>query len=350
MLKLKPGNVFQKLNNMDKKQAYTWGGIVLVCFIAFLVLISFMGSEDDSSFDNYSTHGYDLAQMPFVSDEAEEYLLNNTYTDMKDNNASALYTPEDKAERQAEDAVAEEDEESEASSSSSGSGESMSNGYSGYGRGGRGGAGGGAGAATKVNSLGSASMSRGSGSGMNTTWGGGQPKGDFSPYKNQDKGSEITTAQLRTGNARRALSQFAQTSRATAGMKENRLGNAKKALMGGNIDGSEAFTNSGVDLEKLGDGVTLDTNAPISSSDLSGLGDKLNNAAKQKEKDGKKQEDDLAKMFLKGLVELSTTILKTAATEGLKLGFDAARTKANIALRPNADTTSKDATGKTDGK
>ena len=46
MFKLKPGNVFQKLNTMDKKQAYTWGAIVVVCFIALITLASFLDDAD----------------------------------------------------------------------------------------------------------------------------------------------------------------------------------------------------------------------------------------------------------------------------------------------------------------
>ena len=36
MFKLKPGNVFQKMQKMNKKQAYTIGGIVVALFIALL--------------------------------------------------------------------------------------------------------------------------------------------------------------------------------------------------------------------------------------------------------------------------------------------------------------------------
>ena len=82
MFKLKPGNVFQKINKMDKKQAYTWGAIVVVCFVALLTLASFMGDADETSFDGFNTRGYDLAQMPFLNDEAEEYLLASKYPDM----------------------------------------------------------------------------------------------------------------------------------------------------------------------------------------------------------------------------------------------------------------------------
>ena len=99
MFKLKPGNVFQKINKMDKKQAYTWGAIVIVCFIALITLASFMGDADDTSFDGLNTRGYDLAQMPFINDEAEEYLLASKYPDMQGNNSTMLYTSAEKEAR-----------------------------------------------------------------------------------------------------------------------------------------------------------------------------------------------------------------------------------------------------------
>ena len=91
MFKLKPGNVFQKLNQMDRKQAYTLGAIVLVCFVALTTLASFMGNADESSFEDYNTRGYDLAQMPFLNDEAEEYLLASKYPDMQGNRKQAFH-------------------------------------------------------------------------------------------------------------------------------------------------------------------------------------------------------------------------------------------------------------------
>ena len=115
MFKLKPGNVFQKLNKMDKKQAYTWGAIVVVCFIALITLASFLDDADDASFDGFNTRGYDLAQMPFVNDEAEEYLLASKYPDMKNNGSTMLYSQAEKEARQEADAEAGADSE-EASS------------------------------------------------------------------------------------------------------------------------------------------------------------------------------------------------------------------------------------------
>ena len=70
---------------MDRKQAYTLGAIVVVVFVALITMASFLGKADDSSFDGFNSRGYDLAQMPFVNDEAEEYLLASKYPDMQGN-------------------------------------------------------------------------------------------------------------------------------------------------------------------------------------------------------------------------------------------------------------------------
>lgn len=318
MFKLKPGNVFQKLNKMDKKQAYTWGAIVVVCFIALITLASFMGDAEDTSFEGYNTRGYDLAQMPFINDEAEEYLLASKYPDMKNNGSTMLYSQADKEARQEADAqAAEEGEDLSEGASSEATVSSSSYGYSGRGySGGRGGSG--SGAPTQVGQLGSASMGHAGGSGMSGTF--GAPRGDFSPYKSQEKGSEIP-AQLKNTDARRALSQFAQTSRAAAGLKDNKNANAKRALMGGSIRGSEAFTDSGVDLSKTA-GLELDTNAPVSSADLSNLDKAVSDAADK----GKQDKDD----FLNDLQQtsfweqLGQNLLMGLVNAGVQAGIGAA--------------------------
>lgn len=304
MFKLKPGNVFQKINKMDRKQAYTIGAIVLVCFVALLTLASFLGNADDSSFEDYNTRGYDLAQMPFLNDEAEEYLLASKYPDMQGNNSTMLYSAEEKKERQEEDAAAAEEAGEEDTASLAGESAGASGGYSGYG-GYRGG--GRTAAPTQVGKLGSASMGTASGSGVNATW--GSPGGDFSPYKSQEKGSE-TPVQFKNQDARRALSQFSQGSRAAAGFRDSKSANAKKALMGGYVQGSEAFTDKGVDLSKTG-GLAIDPNAPVSSADLSNLDDKVAEAAKdaKDKKDEFIQGDDLSwleklgQQLISGLVD-----------------------------------------------
>ncbi|MBO4674526.1 MAG: hypothetical protein J5601_00345, partial [Elusimicrobiaceae bacterium] len=108
MFKLKKGNVFQKLNNMDRKQAYTYGGIMVAVVVVLLLLVSFLSQEEDPTFDGFNTRGYDLADSPFITDEAEQYLLSSMYPDMQDNGANALYSVVEKEARQEEDALNED--------------------------------------------------------------------------------------------------------------------------------------------------------------------------------------------------------------------------------------------------
>lgn len=312
MFKLKPGNVFQKINKMDKKQAYTWGAIVIVCFIALITLASFMGDADESSFDGLNTRGYDLAQMPFVNDEAEEYLLASKYPDMQGNNSTMLYSSAEKEARQEEDAAKAAEEGGEGADADA----SADGGYAGYSGGGYSGggyAGGGAGSTgpTQVGQLGAASMSRSGGSGVSGSW--GAPRGDFSPYKTQEKGSELPV-QFKNNDARRALSQFAQTSRAAAGFRDSKGANAKRALMGGNVQGSEAFTDGGVDLSKSG-GLALDTNAPVSTADLSNLDKDISDAANK----AKDEKDDLEDQFRESLGD---KLLQELLSGMVKIGID----------------------------
>lgn len=317
MFKLKPGNVFQKINKMDRKQAYTWGAIVVVCFFALITLASFLGDAEDASFDEFNTRGYDLAQMPFVNDEAEEYLLASKYPDMQNNGSTMLYSAAEKEARQEADAEAEEalgaDAESDSSSSSDtyaySKGGSSYRGYTGRR--------GGTGAPTQVGQLGSASMGHAGGSGMSGTF--GAPRGDFSPYKSQEKGTEIQT-QLKNTDARRALAQFAQTSRAAAGLKDNKNANAKRALMGGSIRGSEAFTDSGVDMSKAS-GLNLDTNAPNTSADLSNLDKKVSDASKKGKADKDKFLEDL-KSETSFWEQLGQNLLNAGIQIGLNYAVD----------------------------
>ena len=89
-------NAFKKLNKMDRKQAYTWGAVAMVVFVGLLVLGTAMGSNGEEDFTDFETRGYDLASMPFSTDEAEKYLLASKYPDMKESQAFGLYSKEDK--------------------------------------------------------------------------------------------------------------------------------------------------------------------------------------------------------------------------------------------------------------
>ncbi len=280
------GNAFKKLNSMDRRQAYTYGAVVIVALVALLTLGSLAGSSDKEDFSDFETRGYDLANMPFSTDEAEQYLLASKYPDMKDKGAPGLYSASDKAARQAEDAEAAEEAASELDTSATSQGSAYVPGrYYGGGAGGRG-----SGARTQVGSLNSASLKGASGTGMSGTFG---PRGDFSNFRSQEKGSDRFTPQgPGSGSARKALYQTAMGSRAAAGLKDGKLLNAKKAMMGGNIKGSGAFMDDsgGIQLDKLG-GLELDTNAPASSADLSGLDQGVQDA-NQKAQEQAQEEDE----------------------------------------------------------
>ena len=316
MFKLKPGNVFQKMNKMDRKQAYTLGAIVVVVFVALITMASFLGKADDSSFEDYNSRGYDLAQMPFVNDEAEEYLLASKYPDMQGNNSTMLYSSSEKEERQAEDAAqAEEEADTSDTSAESSSADSSYSGYSGRGYSGRGGAR----TPTQIGQLGSASMRSTGGSGISATW--GAPKGDFSPYKSQDKGTEAPL-QLKNTDAKKALSQFARGSAAAAGLKDGKSINAKRALMGAGIKGSEAFSETGgVDLSKAG-GLNLDTNAPVSSADLSNLDKKIDDASQRGKDEKKKEEEKFGNSLANDLWKQVLTKVVDIGMQQLSQGID----------------------------
>lgn len=276
------GKVFKKLNHMDKKQAYTYGAIGVVCLVALLTLASVAGGGADDSLDNLNARGYDLAQMPFLNDEAENYLLASKYPDMKNNNISALYSPADKKERQEEDAkeAAESAASAGAAADSSGSYNSSSygSGYTGRRRGG------GQGTPTQIGSF-SASGSMASASGGNTsaTYG-GTMRGDFSPFQRDSKGNE---APFKPQNAKQALTRFNAASRAAA-RGANKAVDSRKALLGSNVEGGFGTDSNGVPLGES-KGINYDE---AESADLSGLDDTM--AEKAQESRDKKEAEKLA--------------------------------------------------------
>ena len=143
-----------------------------------------------------------LTDENLITRQAQEQ-ANEIVTNARKESEQTLREAEEKA---AEDGAKEAQSGADSSAATS-------HGYGG--RGGYSGGRGGAGTPTQVGQLGSASMGHSGGSGVSATW--GAPRGDFSPYKSQDKGSEIPTTQLKNQDAKRALAQFAQTSRAAAG-------------------------------------------------------------------------------------------------------------------------------------
>lgn len=274
------GKVFKKLNHMDKKQAYTYGAIGVVCLVALLTLASVAGGGADDSLDNLNARGYDLAQMPFLNDEAENYLLASKYPDMKNNNVSALYSPRDKKDRQEEDAK----ESAESGAADTSADTSGSYNSSSYGSGYTGRGGGGRGTPTQIGSFSSSgSMASASGGNTSATYG-GTMRGDFSPFQRESKGNE---APFKPQNAKQALTRFNAASRAAA-RGVNKAVDSRKALLGSQVEGGFGTDSNGVPLGES-KGINYDE---AESADLSGLDDTM--AEKAQEARDKKEAEKLA--------------------------------------------------------
>lgn len=293
------GKVFKKLSHMDKKQAYTYGAIAIVALVALLTLASAAGSGPDDSFDDLQGRGYDLAQMPFVNDEAEQFLLASKYPDMRNNNVNAIYSKEEKEARQAEDAAKEEEKETSSTDSSS------SSGYTGYSRGG------GSGAARTPTQIGSftpsSSMASASGGNTSATFG-GTVKGDFSPFQREDKGREAPFVD--PNNARQALARFNSASRAAA-RGANKARDSQKALFGSHVSGTGGFDSNGVPLKGTGSGVNYEAS---DTPDLSGLDDTMQERATDAREKAQEQqlaeEESIWRMFGEALFNAGLDLAK----------------------------------------
>ena len=291
----KPKKVFEKLNKMDRKQAYTVGAIIVVAVIALLMLVSSLDTEDNS-LEGMNPRGYDLAAMPFVNDEAEKMLLASYYPDMRENGSTLLYTPLEREQREQADQVEYElvpieengtagNTDQTAQQEQAGSAEAASGSGRGSGRGGRGT---GAGRTpTEIGKLTSANVTTSGGSGVSSFWG---PSVDNRGLNGQT--GTVAPAQLQTGDARKTLGQFRAGSFAANRLRDNKMANARKAMMGGNIQGSQAFGKNGIDASKLG-GLALDTSELPKTTDLGNLDDAVDNAVKEREKQ-EEEEDKLS--------------------------------------------------------
>ena len=300
-------NIFDKFNKMDRKQAYTFGAIGLAVFVALLTLGGALASAPEEDFSDFETRGYDLANMPFSTDEAEKYLLASRYQDVKGKDQIGLYSPEEKAERQAEDLAAAEEAAANTDFGGATSGGSAYVPGRYYGGGGAGAKG----TPTQVGKLNSAGLKSAGGSGIKSTFG---PTGDFSPFKGQAKGKALPQTAGK-GDARTALRQTAQGSRAAAGLKNAKLLNAKKAMMGGDIKGSGAFMDdSGAVNLDAAKGLALDTNAPVSSADMSGFNDAVKEANEAAKQEAQAEEED---QFWR---EWWGNVLETIANAAIQIG------------------------------
>lgn len=329
LFKFKQNKVFTKLNKMNRKQAYTIGAVAVVLIVALILVISSATGEDDS-FAGMDARGYDLAQMPFATDEAEQYLLSNVYPDMQENGSSLLYSLQEKEERQEEDErtldFIDNDEEDDDDTDYTGDSDNSYNSDSSYnsgssrGYGGYGGYGGrGGGGKTEIGTLSSAGMATSGGGGINSTYG---PSGDFHQFKGREDRGDEKPVQLKTNDAKQTLAQFRSGSLAAARLNENKMKNAGKALFGGDIRGSDAFGKDGsVDLSKLqSGGLSLDTSAPSTTTDLNNLDKKVAEAAKNAQ--DKKKEEDKKKWWEEMLIDLAKSSAKLIVDSFLGTAMD----------------------------
>ena len=92
--------------------------------------------------------------------------------------------------------------------------------------------------------------------------------------------------------------------------------------MGAGIKGSEAFSETGgVDLSKAG-GLNLDTNAPVSSADLSNLDKKIDDAAKKGKDEKKKEEEKFGNSLANDLWKQVLTKVVDIGMQQLSQGID----------------------------
>ncbi len=285
----KPKKVFEKLNKMDRKQAYTVGAIITVAIIALLMLVSSLGGEEDPM-QGMNPRGYDLASMPFVNDLAEQELLASRYPDMRENGSTLLYSSQEKKDRQ-EASAAEEyelvpvEEIQPAEASPAQQEESKPQEYTGS----YGGAGAGAGRVasrtpTAIGKLTSAGMATSSGSGISSTWG---PSVDNRGLNGQTGyvGAAATTG---PANAKQDLRQARFGSYAAARNKNRMMTDARKAMQNGNIAGTQQ-AKQGPEIGKFG-GLTSETGDVPHMADLGALDEAVDNAVKDQQKKEKPEE------------------------------------------------------------
>lgn len=92
----------------DKNQIYTWAACVMVLIFAVSIAAAVKGNSSDTPSEQaYRRQAFDLGEMPFDNDSAEAYLLaSNKYNDIARNDLiEGLFSKEDKAARQADDAL-----------------------------------------------------------------------------------------------------------------------------------------------------------------------------------------------------------------------------------------------------
>ncbi len=299
---------------MDRKQAYTIGAIAVVSIVALLMLISAMTSGEDGSFEGMKARGYDLANMPFATDEAEKYLLANAYPDMRENGSTLLYSAAEKEARQeADEAAAEgpddsavEDESSSAENDSYASRDSGYGGYSGSGRGGRGG-----GSKTEIGQLGTANMAHSGGSGINSTYG---PSGDFRQFKGRESRGNEQPSQLVIARNKEAAA-FRAASVQAARSKGGQMTAQRKAVMQLSADGQNPVSTAPT-IGSTG-GFQIEDGALPTTTDLDNLDKQVADAAKKAEKQKQEEKRSWWEDMLIDLAKQAASSLVSAVMDGV---------------------------------
>lgn len=92
----------------EKNQIYTWAACIMVLVFAVSIGVAVKSADKQSPSEAaYRKQAFDLGNMPFDDDSAEAYLLaSNKYNDIAKNDLiNGLFSPTQKQERQAEDAL-----------------------------------------------------------------------------------------------------------------------------------------------------------------------------------------------------------------------------------------------------
>lgn len=332
MFTFKPKKVFDKLNKMDRKQAYTIGAVVAVSVVALLMLVS-ASTSGDESFEGFSSRGYDLADMKFATDEAEQFLLANRYPDMQENGSTLLYSKQEKEERQAADEAAAQAEEWNETSPAQDDFSSQP-GYTGYSGAGQGGRGRGR-TPTEINRLNSANMASAGGSGVNSTWG---PTGDFRQFKGrEDRGMGPNTP---LAIARKREAAAFRTASLQANKSDKKLQAVGKSVQQLSVDGQNP-TTTGPTVDPTGGFQIGDGELP-STTDLDNV-DKAVDDAAQKAQDKPKDPDKKTSWWeemLQGLAKQAAGAVVDSLIGGLEdtiRGNIAARKARNRVYRADSN-------------
>ena len=322
-------SAWNQFDAKDQRIVYTWGAMILVVIVVmFLVIPLFHTAPTAVDFSEYDTHAYDLADMPFTSDEAEEYLVSAKYPELQEARREGIYSQEQKTERQAADqeAAARQKEymQQQAAAQQQASSDKLNPQVEGYQVASNGGA---TPTGTPIEKLASASFKTASGKGITGVFGASSGAINSKNQQNKDEGTDATSDDEHGINdAKEALFRMSRDSRAAAGLGGDKETNARKALVGGGVTGNKAFMadSAGVELDSLsGHGLDLDPEL-LAGADAGEL-DKRIQKAIHKSKDEKEKEETEWEKWMATFREIISNGISALVTGGLDLLWEECR-------------------------